>query len=64
MKTTNVHETHDAGLKERIIKRAGDWLVEMAVDLRDCRLFILYEANLTPEMISELARDKPINLQN
>ena len=58
MKPMNVRDGQDFGLKEKVFERVGDWLVKIAVDTRECRIFPFYEPNLTPEMVMESIVEK------
>jgi len=44
-------------LKEKLIRGAGEQLVQMAVGPR-CWGLIVYEPSLSPEMISEIANEQ------
>jgi len=47
-------QKHERGLKEKLIKKVGDHLAEMAVDPRGCFVLSWYEPDLDPEMIKEM----------
>lgn len=53
MNTMN-KQKHERGLKEKLIKKVGDHLAEMAVDPRGCFVLSWYEPDLDPEMIKEM----------
>ena len=54
MKSTNMQDGSQMGIKERLAKGIGERLSRMAVEPRGCAFFILYEPELPPEMINEL----------
>ena len=59
MRSTNVHETVQVGkpgsLKERVIRGMSDRIAGKAIDPRACVPWLIYEAELPPELIQELA---------
>ena len=53
----NVCEDRTMGLKERILRAAGNKLAEMAASPRGCFFSVMYEPALSPEIIKESAEN-------
>lgn len=51
----NVCEDKKMGLKERLLCAAGEKLAEMAVSSRGCFFAAIYEPELSPEILKEMA---------
>ena len=54
MKLMSLHEGREMGLKEKVICKAGDRLVKIAMDPRGCPIGTWYEPELTSDMIEEM----------
>jgi len=55
MKNLNAHEGTQRGFLGRVVHGVADRLEQMAVDPRGCWNFIIYEPELTDEIMRELA---------
>ena len=58
MKLMNARESREVDLKEKVFQGIGDWLAEMSVNPQMCRFPMIYEPELTPEMILETVLEK------